>query len=898
MADPAAVQAGVDDVPAPGYPDHWEADVVLRDGGTAHLRPIRPDDAEALQDFHLAQSPESVYLRFFAPMPRLSDRDLTRFTRVDHVDRVAIVALVGGRIVGVGRFDRTAPRVAEVAFNISDHHQGRGLGSVLLEHLAAAALERGIQRFEAEVLPQNRKMVGVFRDAGYEVSNHYDDGVISLAFDIDPTERSMAVMAAREHRAEAASLAALLHPRSVAVIGASSTEGTIGEALMSNLLEGGFTGAIHPVHPTAEAVAGLPAHPDVTSIGQPVDLAVVAVRAAAVQGVLGQCARAGVRGVVVVSGGFAESGEEGARLQAELVREARAQGMRVVGPNSFGMLNTDEAVRLNASLSPVLPAPGRLGLFSQSGALGVAVLSAAARRGLGLSSLVSAGNRADVSGNDLLQFWEDDPRTDVVCLYLESVGNPRKFSRVARRISRAKPVVVVKSGTSGYGVPAGHVVRESRAPREAFDAMLRQAGVVRTENIHQMFDVAQLLVNQPLPAGRRIGVVTNSDALASLVADALTSWDLELAGDPITVATEADAATFGSALRQAFSDPSADAVVTSFIPPIATVDAELVEQVAAVSAGSGKTALACFVGLREVTHEGMRGTQTVPAYPTPEDAVRALAAVTRYAEWRRRDQGAVVDPPGCDRLAARIVVEEALAATADDAEQDDQVLLDPAQTRRLLAAYGISTWPTEHAATAEDAVAAAHRVGWPVAVKYADKRLRERRDVMGARLDVPDEPALRQDLAAMVAGTDDPAVAAGFLVQPMAPSGVPVVVTTMEDPLFGPIVSFGLAGDAVDLLGDVAHRIPPLTDVDVHDLVRSVKASPRLFGYRGTPALDVAALEDLLARVSVLSDELPEVVDLRLDPVVVGQQGLAPLWAQVRLARPPDRRDTGTRRAL
>ncbi len=559
--------------------------------------------------------------------------------------------------------------MAEVAFNISDHHQGRGLGSVLLEHLAAAALERGIQRFEAEVLPQNRKMVGVFRDAGYEVSNHYDDGVISLAFDIDPTARSMAVMAAREHRAEAASLSGLLHPRSVAVIGASSNEGTIGEALVSDLLAGGFTGEVYPVHPTADAIAGLTAYPDVTAVGAPVDLAVVAVPAAAVHDVLGQCAEAGVRGVVVVSGGFAESGEEGARLQRELVRRARAQGMRVVGPNSFGLLNTDEAVRLNASLSPDLPAAGRLGLFSQSGALGVAVLAAAGRRGLGLSVFVSAGNRADVSGNDLLQFWEDDPRTDVVCLYLESVGNPRKFSRVARRISRVKPVVVVKSGTSGYGVPAGHVVRESHAPREAFDAMLRQAGVVRTENIHQMFDVAQLLVHQPLPAGRRIGVVTNSDALASLVADALSSWDLELAGDPLTVATEADAATFGAALRQAFSNPDADAVVASFIPPIAAVDTELVEQVAAVSAESDKTTLACFVGLREVTHEGMRGTRTVPAFPTPEDAVRALAAVTRYAEWRRREQGTPVEPQGCDRLAARIVVEEALAR-ADTAAAD------------------------------------------------------------------------------------------------------------------------------------------------------------------------------------------------------------------------------------
>lgn len=880
----------------PAYPAHWAADVVLRDGGTAHLRPITPQDADALQEFHLAQSPESVYLRFFAPMPRLSERDLARFTNVDHVDRVAIVAVVAGRIVGVGRYDRTGRRTAEVAFNISDHHQGRGLGSVLLEHLAAAARERGIHRFEAEVLPQNRKMVGVFRDAGYEVSNRFDDGVISVAFAIDPTERSMAVMAAREHRAEAASIAALLTPRSVAVIGASTTPGRIGHELLQHLVDGGFTGEIHPVHPSATEVLGLPAHPDVAAIGSPVDLAVIAVPAPLVSDVLAQCAQAGARGVVVVSVGFAERGEDGARLQADLVRTARAQGLRVVGPNSFGVINTDEAVALNASLAPRMPASGRLGLFSQSGALGVAVLNSAARRGLGVSALVSAGNRADVSGNDLMQFWEDDPRTDVVCLYLESMGNPRKFSRVARRLSRVKPVVVVKSGTSGYGVPAGHVVRSSNAPRAAFDAMLRQAGVVRTENIHQMFDVAQLLAHQPLPQGERIGVVTNSDALAALVADALQSWDLELAGDPVTVEPEADAGTFRSALQQAFSNPDADAVVASFVPPVAAIDADVVRSVAEVSAGSGKTALACFVGLREVTHEGMRGTQTVPAYPTPEDAVRALAAVTRYARWRRRDPGTPVDPPGTDPLAARIVVEEALSGTgADDAEP---LTLGATGTAALLRAYGIDLWPTEHVTGPDEAVAAGDRLGWPVAVKYADKTLRERRDLVGVQLGVPDGPALRRDVADMLAATDDPAAGTGFLVQPMAPSGVPVVVRALEDPLFGPIVSFGLAGDAVDLLGDVAHRIPPLTDVDVHDLVRSVKASPRLFGYRSTPALHVAGLEDLLARVSRLAEDLPEVAEFVLDPVVVGQSTVAPLWARVRLARPPDRRDTGTRRAL
>ena len=887
-----------------GYPQHWAAVVVLRDGGTAHVRPIHPDDGEALQRFHLAQSEESVYLRFFAPMPRLSDRDLTRFTHVDHDSRVAIIAEVAGRIVGIGRYDRINEEPeAEVAFNIADSDQGRGLGSVLLEHLAAAARERGIHRFVAEVLPRNRKMVSVFREAGYEVTHHFEDGVISLGFDIDPTERSVGVMSAREHRAEAASLTALLSPRSVAVIGASSTEGSVGNALIANLLVGGFSGAIYPVNPAGGAIAGLTAYPDVAAIGKTVDLAVVAVPAGTVVEVLRQCSEAGVRGLVVVSSGFAETGVEGLERQRKLVRIAHAEGMRVIGPNSFGLINTDPDVRLNASLAPELPPAGTLGLFSQSGALGVAVLSSAARRGLGVSSFVSAGNRADVSGNDLMQFWEEDPRTRVVGLYLESFGNPRKFSRVARRLSRSKPVVVVKSGTSMHGVPAGHAVRVSRVPREAFDSMLRQAGVIRTENIHQMFDVAQLLAHQPLPAGQRVGVVTNSDALASLTADAISSWGLDLGADPVTVHAEATAATFRTALEQVFADPGVDTVVASFIPLLAVLDADVVRSLAEVVATSGKTCAACFVGLREVSHEGMLGTATVPAFPTPEDAVRALASATRYSQWRRRDPGTPVDPPGCDPAAARALVDGVLEARAvergdERGDEPSEEVLDDRLTRELLACYGIELWPSRLADDADAAVRAGQELGWPVAVKFADKRLRERRDIGGVRLGVTREIELRNRMRQMAVDVDDPAVAAGYVVQPMAPPGVPVVIQTMEDPLFGPIVSFGLAGDAVDLLGDVAHRIPPLTDVDVADLVRSVKAAPRLFGYRGTPALHVAGLEDLLARVSRLADDVPEVAELALDPVLVGQDSISPLWATLRLVRPPDRRDTGSRRAL
>ncbi|MEJ5946901.1 GNAT family N-acetyltransferase [Pseudokineococcus basanitobsidens] len=901
---------------APTYPRHWEADVLLRDGTTAHLRPITPDDAEALQRFHVAQSAESVYLRFFSAMPRLSTRDLRRFTEVDHVDRVALVATSGEDIIGIGRYDRLSPGehaderergggrgggTAEVAFNIADAHQGRGLGSVLLEHLAAAARERGVHRFVAEVLPQNRRMTSVFRDAGYEVTHAYDDGVVTLAFDIDPTERSLAVTSAREHRAEASSLRSLLTPRSVAVVGASRTPGSVGGVVLADLLRGGYTGRLHAVHPQAPVVEGVLASESLQVLPEPVDLVVVAVPADAVLGVVRDAARVQARGVVVVSSGFAETGPAGAERQRALVRIARAGGMRVVGPNSFGLLTTDPQVRLNASLAPELPPAGGLGLFSQSGALAVAVLSSAARRGLGVSSFVSAGNRADVSGNDLMQFWEEDERTSVVGLYLESVGNPRKFSRVARRLARTKPVVVLKSGGSG-GAPPGHAVRTSRAPAEAFDAMLRQAGVIRVETVHQLFDTAQVLLTQPLPAGDRVAVVGNSAALGALAAEALRSWGLVLAGEPVAVHPEADARECRAAVEEALGRDGADAVVACFAPPVGGVDVDVAGVLARAAAASDRTTVACVVGMAGVepalAATGPDGQErVVPAYPSPEDAVRALVSAVRYAQWRQKDPGTRVAPDGVDAAAARRLVDGALAGVPADDDGRVALELDDAAAGRLLACYGIALEPARTAADVEGALAAAEELGYPVALRFADRALRRRRDLAGLRADIATEGELRRDWAAL---TTQPGVeGAPVLVQAMAPPGVPVTVSSMEDELFGPLVSFGLAGDASELLGDVAHRIPPLTTGDVADLVRGIRAAPRLFGYRGSPRLDVAALEDLLARTSVLADDLPEVAQLSLTPVVVSPRGLSVLLARIRLERVERRRtDTGSRRVL
>jgi acyl-CoA synthetase (NDP forming)/RimJ/RimL family protein N-acetyltransferase len=879
------------DPPAPGpaYPAHWEADVVLADGGTAHLRPITPDDADALQAFHVRQSPESTYLRFFAPMPRLSDADLERFTTVDHVDRVALVATVGDDIVAVGRYDRIDPRTAEVAFNVSDAHQGRGLGSVLLEHLAAAARENGVHRFVAEVLPQNRRMMGVFRDAGYEVRHAYEDGVVSLSFEIDPTERSLAVMESREHRAEFRSVAALLAPRSVVLVGASRRPGTVGHRLLLDLLDGGFTGPLHVVHPEADEVLGVPAVRTLADLpvdpAHPLDLAVIAVPAESVLDVVHQCARAGVRGLVVVSGGFAETGPQGLERQRALVRVARANGMRVVGPNSWGVVNTDPSVRLNVGLLPALPVAGRVGLFCQSGAMSASVLETAERRGVGVSTFVSAGNRADVSGNDCMQYWEEDERTAVVGLYLESMGNPRKFSRIARRLAASKPVVVVRSGTSASAVPPGHAVRASRAPAEAFDAMLRQSGCIRVGTVHELLDVAELLATQPLPAGPRVGVVANSPSLAALVADACAASGLVVPHGPASVAVTAGADQFVRALEDAVAD-DVDAVVAAFVSPVGTRAEDVAGAVASAARGSGRPVLACLLGMGAVRDVPLG--LGVPTYSTPEEAVRALAAATTYAAWRSREVTPRVDPPGRDPAAARRLVEAALAQAPDGVE------LGPAAVADLLACYGVRLWPALPVSGPQEAVAAASELGYPVALKTTAPHLRHRVDLGGVRLDIAGPDELVQDVVEMTERLT-PLGGGELVVQAMAPVGVACVIRSVEDPLYGPVVSFGLGGDATDLLGDWAHRIAPLTTGDVREAVRSVRAAPKLTGHRGARPVDVAAVEDVLARVSCLADDLPEVAGLELNPVVVAEQGAHVLGAVVRLAPNEARADAGRR---
>ncbi|MEU2791544.1 GNAT family N-acetyltransferase [Streptomyces sp. NPDC007100] len=950
------------------YPAHWEADVVLRDGGTARIRPIAPDDAQRLVSFYEQVSDESKYYRFFAPYPRLSDRDVHRFTHHDYVDRVGLAATVGGEFIATVRYDRIDERgrpakesgadQAEVAFLVQDAHQGRGVASALLEHIAAVARERGIRRFAAEVLPANTKMIKVFTDAGYTQQRTFEDGVVRLEFDLEPTEQSMAVMRGREQRAEARSVQRLLAPGSVAVVGTGRAPGGVGRSVLRNLIGSGYAGRVYAVnHAFPEGGAplapeGVPGHRSVSEIPEPVDLAVVAVPAAQVPGVVRDCGEHGVRGLVVLSSGYAESGTEGRERQRALLRQARSYGMRLIGPNAFGLINTAPAVRLNASLAPQLPGAGRIGLFTQSGAIGIALLSGLHRRGpgdgsiAGISTFLSAGNRADLSGNDLLQYWYDDPATDVAILYLESIGDPRKFMRLARRTAAVKPVVVAKGARHTGTAPLGHTVPTVRIPDSTVSALMRQAGVIRVDTVTELADAGLLLASQPLPHGPRVAILGNSEALALLTYDACLTEGLRPLR-PHVLAAAATPEDFRTVLSAALANGLCDAVVVTAIPwvgeegvaspgegaglaaalreaasaaapakPVAVVHLAMDALADALAApppaarapedhrapgGAAEAPLGPATAPSDTpgatTAPGAPPVPLIPVYPAAERAVRSLAQAAWYAKWRRdaADPGRVPEYEDIQEAAAGADIDRLLDELARHADVTRSVPLHPDDAHALLARYGIPVRPALAAPDPDTAVRAAARLGYPVALKTTAPHLRHRPDLGGVRLDLPGEPELRRAYAELTDFLGKPEELRP-VVQPMVPRGVDTVIRAAIDPAAGAVLSFGLAGAPSQLLGDTAHRLIPATDRDVAEQVRSIRTAPLLFGWRGSQPVDTAALEDLLLRVSRLVDDHPEVVGVDLEPVVVAPHGLAVLDATVRLARPPATTDLGPRR--
>ncbi|MFJ7779925.1 bifunctional acetate--CoA ligase family protein/GNAT family N-acetyltransferase [Streptomyces yangpuensis] len=917
----------------PSYPAHWEADVVLRDGGTARIRPITTEDAGRLVSFYEQVSDESKYYRFFAPYPRLSDRDVHRFTHHDYVDRVGLAATIGEEFIGTVRYDRIGPDgrpasapadEAEVAFLVQDAHQGRGVASALLEHIGAVARERGIRRFAAEVLPANTKMIKVFTDVGYQQKRSFEDGSVHLTLDLEPTAESLAVQRAREQRAEARSVQRLLAPGSVAVVGVSRSGAGVGAAALRNLRDSGFHGHLYAVNEavTRDLLDGVRAYRTVAAIDAPVDLAVIAVPADRVPDAVAACGEHGVQGLVVLSAGYGDSGPAGLARQRELLRQVRSYGMRLIGPNAYGVINTAPEVELNASLTPApMPVRGRTGLFTQSGAIGIALLSALLRRGEGLSSFVSAGNRADVSGNDILQYWYEDEATDVALLYLETLGNPRKFTRLARRTAAVKPVVVAKGGRH---TPAGHVVPGTRLSEDTVSALLRQAGVIRVDTVTELVDVGLLLASQPLPAGPRIAVLGNSESLGVLTYDACLTQGLRPL-PPLDLTTAASPEDFRTALAAALASDDCDAVVVTAIPwvsehaladdladalreavaeapgkPVAVVHVELAELVQALSATRAPDA-----GAPDLPAAGSPWTPAatpaaaatadpdrIPSYPAAERAVKAVAEAVRYGQWRRAlaDAGQVPEYEDIDESGAAAQ----LAGLLADVDGGAVLTLSDWDARELLARYGIRVLPTLPAPSPDAAVRAAGILGYPVALKTTAPHLRHRADLGGVRLDITNEAELRRSYEELTDALGKPAELQP-VIQAMVPRGVDTVVRSVIDPAAGAVLSFGLAGVASELLGDTAHRLVPATDRDAAALIRSIRAAPLLFGWRGSDPVDTPALEEVLLRLSRLVDDHPEVTGVSLEPVVVAVEGTSVLSATVRVAHPPARGDLGPR---
>ncbi|MCI0543501.1 MAG: GNAT family N-acetyltransferase [Actinobacteria bacterium] len=892
------------------YPAEYELDIVLRDGGVARVRPIRPDDADRARAFFEHLGPESRYFRFFSVKQTLTDAEVSHFTNVDYHDRMGLVALHEGEIVAIGTYDRESPgsATAEVAFAVVDEHQGRGLGTRLLELLTNHAREHGVERFRAYVLGENRQMMRVFRNSGYELTRNIESGVYTVDFPVRESETSLVAEAEHEKRSVAASLLPLFFPRSVAVIGASNDPSSIGGRLFANLLSTGFTGPLYPVNPNAKVVRSVRAYPTVEDVPDEVDLAYVVVPQRYVLDVARQCGDKGVRGLVVISAGFSEVGPEGAAAEAELLKLVRDAGMRMVGPNCMGLINTAESVRLNGTFAPVYPPAGNVAMSSQSGALGIAILDYAARSDVGISQFVSVGNKADVSGNDLLLAWEDDPQTDVITLYLESFGNPLKFSRIARRIGRRKPIIAVKSGRTTAGSRAASSHTGALASSDvAVTALFRQAGVIRVETLEELFAAAGLLASQPVPAGPRVGIVTNAGGPAILAADALEANGLELpelsdglreaiashlpaeasTRNPVDLIASGGPKEFGVATSALLDSGEVDAVMVIYVPT-STEGAELVAgairgcQDAHVD---GVTLLSVFMhsaGSSEL-FVGGEGMRAIPTFPFPETAAVALSRAVAHGQWRRRDPGVEARLEAGQTDVVRDVIHRAMGRLGQEGGW-----LSPEEVDACLRAVGLRTPLTRVATTVEEAVGAAAAVGGPVVLKVISASALHKSDVGGVILGVegPEKVASAYEQITRAVGD-----AEGALVQEMIQGGHEVLIGMTQDPTFGPLVGFGLGGVYVELLKDVAFRIHPLTDVDAAEMITETKGHRLLHGYRGQPLGDVAALETALLRVSALITAAPELVEMDLNPVKVllPGEGVCVVDARIRVELVPPR---------
>jgi acyl-CoA synthetase (NDP forming)/GNAT superfamily N-acetyltransferase len=855
------------------------ARLVLRDGSTAGVRPAADADRDDLRRFFDELSPESRRLRFMATASA-SEGLLTQLC--DNRDPHKALTLIvcrrgehGTHVIGVGSYFADAQKGAEVAFAVDDQFHGRGIATALLEHLALYGRDQDFEYFSASVLPENYGMLDVFRDSGFDVHSTTEAGSVEVRLSLQPSSTVVAASDERERQATIASLRAILKPHAVAVVGASRRESNLGRRVLESLLGSGFKGQVYPVNPAVPELHGQRCYASPRDLPAGVDLAVIAVPREAVLAAVDDCAAAGVRGLVVISAGFAEADARGRELQAELVERVRGYGMRMVGPNCMGVLNTDQEVGLNASFAQHLPPAGRIALASQSGGLGLAVLNLAATRQIGLSTFVSLGNKADISGNDILQYAEHDPATSVVLLYLESFGNPRRFGQLARRVSRAKPIVVVKSGRTAAGLRAAASHTAGLAASElAVDGLFRQAGVIRADTVDEMFDVAACLDSQPLPPGPRVAIVTNAGGPGILAADACVSAGLEVqpaAGsltNPVDLIASADGSAYLNTIATLLAASDVDAILAIYTTIDSSRTGEMLEGIArGVAEGrrrgfTGKPVVVCTMAAAGTPPLHV-DNEILPVYEFPEQAARALGKSAAYAAWRASPRGALVAFDDMRMRQARDLCRE-IARTRGES------WLTTHELQQLLHAADLKPAPGVLAHSADEAAALARVFGFPVAAKLSSSKAVHKTEVDGVRLHLANEQAVRAAYTELEATARDllGGTLEGILIQPMVSGGTETLVGLTQDAMFGPLVAFGLGGTQVELFRDVAFRIAPLTDRDADEMIHSVRAFELLQGYRNRPQADLAALRDVLLKVSYLGAQIPELAELEFNPLM------------------------------
>jgi acetyl coenzyme A synthetase (ADP forming)-like protein len=873
--------------------------VVLRDGSLAHVRPVRLEDRSLLIRFIANLSPESSYLRF---IHTIEPEEAVKWL-IPNAGQFALLVLREERVIGHAIYAITAPGKADVAVVVADAYQGKGLGTILLGQLAQAAIAEDISVFEALVAMENAPMLRVLRGLGFPTVLKSEPGYIRVTFPASLLPEALMQFEMREAVAAVAAMEKFFRPRGIAVIGASRQRGGISGELFRNILEAGFQGPVYPVNAKAEVVQSVAAYRSVLDCPGPVDLAIIVVPALAVMPVARECAQKGVRSLVVISAGFAEANEGGAQLQQELVEVCRETGMRLIGPNCMGIINTDPKVSLNGQFSPFKPIPGKIGFLSQSGALGIAIIDYATRLGLGMSTFVSVGNKADISGNDLIQYWEIDENTNLILLYLESFGNPRKFARIARRVGRKKPIIAVKGGRSAAGFRAtqSHTGALIAASDVTVDALFRQAGVIRTDTLAEMFDAAALLTTQPIPRGDRVAIITNAGGAGILAADACEDLGLQVpelspesqdalksflssaAGvrNPVDMVASASSSDYARAIRVAASDLNVDALMVIFIPPMALRPEEVATEILKTAQRLDRRIpiLSTFMASHGAPEILSDGQSRIPSYPFPEAAARALARAAQYGKWLAAPEGSTPKFPDVRREEAAAIVAHAL--------QEGGRWLTPEETENLLGCYGIPLVKTLNAATPEEAGRVALELGGQVALKAVAPGLVHKTEAgavhlalaAGEETEKAAEEMLKQLESAGLTGT-------GFTIQPMVPSGIEMLVGVTHDPVFGPILVCGAGGVLVELLKDVVVRITPLTDQDAKEMIRSLKTFPLLSGYRGGHRYDVTALEQVILRVGALVEDIHEIAELDLNPVIVlpEGQGASIVDARIRVA--------------